>query len=50
MIQISKKLNIPEDQLELGYMHGHSTDIIWKTRISNWSFSLSDDNTILFCR
>lgn len=48
--EISKKLNIPEDQLELGYMHGHSTDIIWKTNVSNWMFSLSDDNTILFCR
>ncbi|XP_050541895.1 ubiquitin carboxyl-terminal hydrolase 47-like isoform X2 [Daktulosphaira vitifoliae] len=48
--EISKKLSISEDQLELGYMHGNLNDIVWKTRITNWSFSLSDDNTILFCR
>uniref|UniRef100_A0A2S2P0F7 Ubiquitin carboxyl-terminal hydrolase 47 n=1 Tax=Schizaphis graminum TaxID=13262 RepID=A0A2S2P0F7_SCHGA len=48
--EISKKLNIPEDQLEMGYMHGHSTEITWKTSVFNWSFSLSDDNIILYCR
>ncbi|XP_050432536.1 ubiquitin carboxyl-terminal hydrolase 47 [Adelges cooleyi] len=48
--EISKKLNISEDQLELGYTHGNSSDIIWKSSSSNASFSLSDDNTILFCR
>ncbi|VVC39387.1 Hypothetical protein CINCED_3A016381 [Cinara cedri] len=48
--EICNKLNIPENQLELGFMHGYSSDIVWKTSVSNWSFSLSDDNTILFCR
>lgn len=48
--EISNKLNIPEDQLEIGYKHGHSTEIAWKSSVFNWSFSLSDDNIILYCR